>query len=62
MYKTFNGWRQIGRVVAAGEKGLFNNEYGDAMFSKSQTVPKGKQVTTYYNQFGSRIRRVVEYI
>lgn len=62
MYKTFNGWKKVGRVVSAGEKSSFLNEYGDAMFSKFQTVPRGRQVTTYYDNLGYRVRRVVEYI
>lgn len=37
MFNTFNGWKLRGRQVKAGEKGQFRNEYGDYMFSKSQT-------------------------
>ena len=36
MHNTFNGWKKRGRVVAAGERGRYENEYGDKMFHKSQ--------------------------
>ena len=62
MYSTFNGWKLRGRVVAVGETGSHRNEYGDMLFHKSQTVPKGATVTTYYSPTGRRIRRTVEYI
>lgn len=37
VYRTFNGWKQRGRVVMSGERSEFKNEYGDAMFHRSQT-------------------------
>ncbi len=41
VWNTFNGWKQLGRVVAAGERSSYRNEYGDKMFHKSQTVCRG---------------------
>lgn len=61
-YKTFNGWRKAGYVVAAGEVGGHYNEYGDKLFHKSQVVPRGQQVTTYYDKLGRKVRRVTEFV
>jgi hypothetical protein len=59
---TFNGWKQRGRVVAAGERGLFRNEYGDMMFSREQTVPIGgvERITVYRDQRGRFVRQTVD--
>lgn len=40
-YGTFNGWKKMGRVVKQGERRSHYNEYGDAMFHRSQTKPIG---------------------
>lgn len=59
MYKTFNGWKIAGRVVAAGERGQFRNEYGDKMFHISQTVGRGSVeiIKVYRDAHGRFIRR-----
>lgn len=63
MYKTFNGWRLDGRVVAAGETGIARNEYGDYLFHKSQTLPKNSRtVTTTYDNKGRKTTRIIEFI
>lgn len=62
MYNTYNGWKLLGRVVDAGEKGVMRNIYGDFLFHRSQTVKKGRTVTITYDSRGNRIRRVTEYI
>lgn len=41
MYNTFNGWKLRGRVVIAGERGAYRNEYGDYMYHISQTTVRG---------------------
>ena len=62
MYCTFNGWKRQGRVVAAGEKGQYRNEYGDKMFSKDQTVPIGgvERITVYRDVYGRFVKQVTE--
>lgn len=62
MYKTFNGWKLVGRNVKAGESGVVRNEYGDFLFHKDQTTRKNKTVTTQYDRYGRRITRIVEFI
>lgn len=59
MYKTFNGWKLAGRVVAAGQRGGFRNEYGDKMFHVSQTIPKGRVevIRVYRDPYGRFIRK-----
>lgn len=63
MYKTFNGWKLAGRVVAAGERGSHRNEYGDKMFHISQTVKKGsvEVIRVYRDDLGRFIRRETVY-
>lgn len=63
MYKTFNGWRLVGRVVDQGQRGVFRNEYGDMMFHKSQTKRKGpvETITVYRDEFGRFIRATTRY-
>lgn len=64
MYKTFNGWRQAGRVVMQGQRGSFKNEYGDYMFHKDQTCPIGgvERITVYRDNRGRFVKQVVEFI
>lgn len=59
MYNTFNGWKLRGRVVMAGERGTFRNEYGDKMFHKSQTCLIGgtEKITVYRDQFGRFVKQ-----
>lgn len=59
MYNTFNGWKKRGRVVAAGQRGSFENEYGDKMFHRNQTVAKGpvEVIRVYRDPYGRFIRR-----
>lgn len=59
MYNTFNGWKRQGRVVAAGQRGEFRNEYGDMMFHKRQTLVKGSEevIRVYRDSFGKFIRK-----
>lgn len=45
-WNTFNGWKQLGRVVAQGEISNRRNEYGDKVFHIQQTVPRGS--SRYY--------------
>ena len=58
MHNTFNGWKLRGRVVAAGERGAFRNEYGDKMFHRSQTVPIGgvEKIVVYRDNRGRFVR------
>lgn len=64
MYKTFNGWRLVGRVVMKGERGLRRNEYGDFLFHKNQTTLIGgiERITVYRDQSGRFIKQTVEFI
>lgn len=59
MHNTFNGWKRQGRVVMAGERGVFRNEYGDAMFSREQTCPIGgvERITVYRDQNGRFVKQ-----
>lgn len=59
MHNTFNGWKKRGRVVAAGERGRYENEYGDKMFHRSQTVPIGgiERITVYRDPYGRFVKR-----
>lgn len=63
MYKTFNGWKQQGRIVDRGQRGDFRNEYGDMMFHESKTVPRGpvERITVYRDTFGRFIKKTVQY-
>lgn len=61
MYKTFNGWKLAGRIVAQGERSSIRNEYGDKMFHKSQTVRRGPSIRIEYDNFGNKIRKVTTY-
>ena len=56
---TFNGWKLQGRVVAAGERGIGRNEYGDMMFNRSQTVPIGgvERITVYRDNSGRFVKQ-----
>lgn len=58
MYKTFAGWKLIGRVVDKGQKGQYRNEYGDYMFHRSQTKILGpvERITVYRDNRGRFIR------
>lgn len=58
MYNTFNGWKLKGRVVDAGQRGQYRNEYGDFMFHKSQTKPLGpvETITVYRDDRGRFVR------
>lgn len=62
-FNTFNGWKLKGRVVEAGQKGQFRNEYGDMMFSKEQTCLMGgvEKITVYRDRSGRFVRQVVVY-
>lgn len=64
MYKTFNGWKRAGRVVMAGQRGSYYNEYGDKMFHLDQTTPIGgvERITVYRDTLGRFVKRTVEYI
>lgn len=59
MHRTFNGWKLHGRVVKAGEKGLFRNEYGDYMFHRDQTKRLGpvETITVYRDERGRFVRQ-----
>lgn len=59
MYKTFNGWKLAGRVVAAGERGCYRNEYGDMMFHRSKTIKRGsvETIRVYRDEVGRFIRK-----
>lgn len=61
---TFNGWKRKGRVVCAGQRGAFINEYGDWMFYRSQTKPRGvgEQITVYRDRQGRFIRKEITFI
>ena len=61
-YVTFNGWKRAGRVVDAGQRGRFRNEYGDMMFHRSQTVPIGgvENIVVYRDKSGRFIKKTVE--
>ena len=59
MYSTFNGWKKKGRVVMAGQRGQFENEYGDKMFHKDQTTLIGgvERITVYRDPYGRFIKQ-----
>lgn len=59
MYSTFNGWKLKGRVVAQGERGIYRNEYGDAMFHRSQTKPIGniETIRVYRDPLGRFVKQ-----
>lgn len=59
MHKTFNGWRLQGRVVMAGERGEFRNEYGDMMFHRRQTTPIGgvEKIVVYRDNRGRFVKQ-----
>lgn len=61
MYKTFNGWKLAGRVVAAGERSNLRNEYGDKLFHTSQTVIRGSSTYIERDVYGRRIRKTTTY-
>ena len=57
---TFDGWKRAGRVVMAGQRKAFVNEYGDAMFYRNQTKPLGgvEQITVYRDTRGRFVKQV----
>lgn len=61
-YNTFNGWKKRGRVVMQGERGQFENEYGDKMFHRGQTTLIGgiEKITVYRDRSGRFIKKIVE--
>jgi len=59
MYKTYNGWRQEGRVVIAGERGVYRNEYGDYMFHINQTKFKTHPQVRYDLQGRAYVRKYI---
>ena len=61
-YNTFNGWKKRGRVVMQGERGQYENEYGDKMFHRSQTTLIGgvEKITVYRDRSGRFIKQTVE--
>lgn len=61
MFNTFNGWKKRGRVVMAGQRGQYENEYGDKMFSKEQTCPIGgvERITVYRDHSGKFVQKTV---
>lgn len=61
MYNTFNGWKKRGRVVMQGQRGQYENEYGDKMFHKNQTTMIGgvERITVYRDQRGRFIKQTV---
>lgn len=61
MYKTFNGWKKVGRVVMQGQRGQFENEYGDKMFSLEQTCPIGgvERITVYRDRNGRFVKKTI---
>jgi hypothetical protein len=62
MFNTFNGWKKRGRVVMQGERGRYENEYGDKMFHKSQTCLVGgvERITVYRDHYGRFVKKTVE--
>lgn len=61
-YKTFNGWKQYGRVVCQGQRGYFRNEYGDYMYHVGQTKIRGGKTTVItQDYFGNTVRKVTTY-
>lgn len=63
MHNTFNGWKKRGRVVMAGQRGEYENEYGDKMFHKSQTCPIGgvERITVYRDNSGRFVKQTTVY-
>ena len=63
MFNTFNGWKKRGRAVMSGERGGYENEYGDKMFHSSQTTPIGgvEKITVYRDRSGKLIKRTVQF-
>ena len=61
-FNTFNGWKKRGRVVMQGERGQYENEYGDKMFHRSQTTLIGgvEKITVYRDRYGRFIKKTVE--
>ena len=61
MFKTFNGWKKAGRVVMQGQRGQFENEYGDKMFSVEQTCPIGgvERITVYRDRSGRFVKKTI---
>lgn len=61
MFKTFNGWKKVGRVVMQGQRGQFENEYGDKMFSIEQTCPIGgvERITVYRDRSGRFVKKTI---
>lgn len=58
MFNTFNGWKAKGRVVMAGEKSQYKNQFNDGMFHRSQTCLKnGVETITVYRDKGGRFIR-----
>lgn len=59
MHSTFNGWKLQGRVVMAGERGEFRNEYGDKMFHRRQTCPIGgvERIVVYRDTRGRFVKQ-----
>lgn len=62
MFNTFNGWKKRGRVVMAGQRGQFENEYGDKMFHRNQTCLIGgvEKITVYRDRNGRFIKQTIE--
>ena len=60
-YSTFNGWKKKGRVVAQGQRGVYENEYGDKMFHRNQTLPIGgvERITVYRDNYGRFVKKTV---
>lgn len=58
-YGTFNGWKKQGRVVCQGQKCTHYNEYGDAMFHRSQTKPIGniETIRVYRDPLGRFVKQ-----
>lgn len=60
MHNTFNGWKKRGRVVMAGQRGEYENEYGDKMFHERQTCLIGgvERITVYRDNSGRFVKQV----
>lgn len=58
---TFAGWKREGRVVMAGQRSRYRNEYGDPMFSRDQTTPIGgvERITVYRDTQGRFVKQTV---
>ena len=61
MFKTFNGWKKVDRVVMQGQCGQFENEYGDKMFGVEQTCPIGgvERITVYRDRSGRFVKKTI---